>query len=84
MGISPIRYGLLLDPGNSIHTFFMKESIDVCYLDGRNKIIRIYHDLSPWKITAPSLKVRRVLELPSHTFAKDKIQLGEVVEFEDV
>ena len=62
-----IDYALLFNKCNSIHTFFMKEKIDVLLLDKNNKIIQIYKSLSPNRIILPKRKVYSVLELPNNT-----------------
>lgn len=62
-----IKIGYLFPRCNSIHTFFMKEKIDVLLLDKNNKIIQIYKSLSPNRIILPKRKVYSVLELPNNT-----------------
>ncbi|MEW6057422.1 MAG: DUF192 domain-containing protein [Bdellovibrionota bacterium] len=56
---------LLLSPCNSVHTFFMKFSIDVVYLDAEFKVIAIRRAMKPWRIDFPVFGARAVLELPS-------------------
>lgn len=68
-----ISTGYLFPRCNSIHTFFMKEKIDVLLLDKNNKILFIYNNLSPWKIVLPKKNVYSVLELPSNTAKTLKI-----------
>ena len=45
-----IDYGLLIKNCKSIHTFFMKESIDVLLLDTNNRILMINRNIKPNKI----------------------------------
>ena len=45
MGKKEIDYGMLFPKCNSIHTFFMKESIDVIGLDENNEVIYKYENL---------------------------------------
>ena len=48
-----INRALLFDKCNSIHTFFMKENIDVIMCDEDNKILFYYKDLPRGKIILP-------------------------------
>ena len=61
---------------NSIHTFFMKENIDVLLCDKNNKILYFYHNLSKNKIILPKKKVTKVFELPVDYF---NIKLNDTV-----
>ena len=54
-----IDKALLFDKCNSIHTFFMKENIDVIMCD---------NDLTKNKIILPKKGVRKVFETPSEYF----------------
>ena len=56
--------GMLIEPCNSIHTFFMKFPIDVIFLDRENKIVSIKRNMKPWRMTWIIAKAYKVLELP--------------------
>lgn len=76
-----INYGLLIPKCNAIHTFFMKENIDVLGLDENNEVIYKYENLKPnkiVKITNPKKKTS-ILELPSNT--SQKIKVGTIILF---
>ncbi|MDO8488677.1 MAG: DUF192 domain-containing protein [Candidatus Omnitrophota bacterium] len=72
---------IILDPCNSIHTFFMRFSIDVIFVDKDYKVIKIIPQLNPNKISRIYWHASRVIELPSgmlnltHTQAEDQLQL---------
>lgn len=68
MGKKNINYALMFDRCNSIHTFFMKESIDVIFCDKNNKILFFYKNLGKNKIIFPKKNVYRVFETPCNTF----------------
>ena len=55
--------GLLLDPCYSIHTFFMKFSIDAVFLDKEGKVVKILRDLKPWRMSWYYPGAKQVLEL---------------------
>ena len=63
-----INRALLFDKCNSIHTFFMKENIDVIMCDNDNKVLFVYKDLTKNKIILPKKGVRKVFETPSEYF----------------
>lgn len=50
---------------NGIHTFFMKENIDVILTDKDNNVLFIYKNLKPWKIVLPKKGVYYTYEVPS-------------------
>jgi len=56
--------GLVLMPCGSIHTFFLREPIDVVFLDGQGRLCRIISALPPWR-TASARGARMVVELPA-------------------
>lgn len=63
-----INYSLLFDRCNSIHTFFMKENIDVILCDKDNNILYFYQNLTKNKIILPKKGVSKVIETPSNYF----------------
>lgn len=69
-----INSSLLFDKCNSIHTFFMKENIDVIMCDKNNYVLYFYKDLSKNKIIWPKKGVAKVFETPSGYF---DIEIGK-------
>ena len=69
-----INYALLFKNCNSIHTFFMKENIDVIMCDSNNNILFFYKDLPKNKIILPKTGVSKVFETPSGYF---DIEIGK-------
>jgi len=63
-----INYSLLFNNCNSIHTFFMKENIDVIMCDKDNKILYFYKNLAKNKIILPKKNVYKVYETPNNYF----------------
>ena len=61
---SNIKTFLYFNHCNSIHTFFMKEHIDVLLCDNDNTILYYYSNLSPNKIILPKKGVSKVYEIP--------------------
>ena len=54
--------GLLLRPAASVHTAFMRFSIDVVYLDRDLRVVDVVEGLAPWRMSARR-GARAVLEL---------------------
>lgn len=74
---------LWIRPCNSIHTFFMNYSIDAIFLDKSLKIIKVYRNLRPWRITPILWRAKSVLELEAMSVA-DEIVPGDQIEVLDV
>ena len=79
MGQKDINYGMLFPKCNSIHTFFMKENIDIVGLDENFEVIYKYENLPPNKIIKikNDRKKTSILELPKH--ASQKIKVGTII-----
>ena len=75
-----IKTFLYFNHCNSIHTFFMKQNIDVILCDKNNKILYFYHNLSPNKIILPKKNVSKIYELPVNYF---NIKTGKKMEVQE-
>ena len=73
MGKKKIQEGIVLVRCNSIHTFFMRQNIDVVMTDKNYKILYIYKNLKKNKIIWPKKKVYYTFELPKGTIHDLKI-----------
>ena len=75
-----INKALLFDNCNSIHTFFMKENIDVILCNKNNQILYYYNNFPPNKVILPKKKVTKVFELPPNYFnikINDRLEIKE-------
>ena len=72
--------GLWIKPSSGVHTFGMAFKIDVVGLDRDLKVIKLWRCLAPFRVTAVSLKLRSVLELPSGTISQTQMKLGDQIE----
>ena len=79
----PHTAGILFEPTNAIHTFFMRFPIDVIFMDKHSKIIRVYRSMVPWRHTWMHFSARKVLELPAGKFPSD-IKEGDILEVRNV
>lgn len=75
--------GLLLNPCNSIHTFFMRFPIDVVFLSNDNTVIKVIRSMQPWRMSWIYFKARKTLELPSGSLSEN-VKDGTVLEVEIV
>jgi len=75
-----IKHALLFNKCNSIHTFFMKENIDVIMCDKENKVLYFYNNFSKNKIILPKKGVSKVIETPSNYF---NIKINDKLFFEE-
>lgn len=75
--------GLLLDPCNSIHTCFMRYSLDVVFLNSNYKVIKVIRNLKPWRMTWIYFRASKTLELPAGRLPIG-IKEGDVLEVEVV
>ena len=73
MGKENFDYGMYFPKCKSIHTFFMKESINVFGLDDEYKVVFRKIDLKPNKILDIKQKKTNILELPSNIGRNIKI-----------
>lgn len=79
----PHTSGILFEPTNAIHTFFMNFPIDVIFIDKNHQILKIYRNLSPWRHTWFHWKSRKALELPGGQFPHD-LKEGDILEVRNV
>ena len=75
--------GLLINPCNSIHTFFMRYSLDIVFLDSGNKVVKVIRNLHPWRMTWIYFRAKKTLELPAGKLPKD-VKEGIVLEVKNV
>lgn len=57
--------GLWLEPCRSVHTHFMRFPIDLLFLDGEGRVVRVIRALRPWRISPVVREAVAVLELPA-------------------
>lgn len=71
---------LLIKGSKSIHTCFMRYSMDLLFLDKKNKIVKIVRQMKPWRSTLLYFSAADALELKGGAISNE-IQVGDVVEF---
>jgi uncharacterized membrane protein (UPF0127 family) len=79
-GLEP-GHGLWIVPCEGIHTFFMKFTIDVVYMDRKKSVRKVVPRLAPWRMSL-CLPAHSVIELPAGTIEATGTQAGDQLEFE--
>jgi uncharacterized protein len=80
--------GLLIGAGPLIpimwiHTLFMSFPLDLVFLDRAGRIVRVVADVKPWRLTAPVIGARCVLEIESGAAQSTSSTVGDQVRFEE-
>ena len=70
---------LWIRPCNSVHTFFMRFSIDVLFLNKENEILHIVSALKPWRATKIFFSAASVMELPAGWSERIGLKKGDVL-----
>lgn len=75
--------GMLFEPGGSIHTFGMRFSIDVLFLDKTGSILGKHAEVSPNRICMAPAKTCFVLEMPTNTIQIHELKIGHILKWYD-
>ncbi len=75
--------GLWIVPCESVHSFFMKFTIDVLYLDRKHRGKKIRPEMAPWR-TSGCLTAHSVLELPAGTITRTGTVRGDQLEIKNL
>jgi uncharacterized protein len=81
-GLAPGE-GLWIAPCESVHSFFMKFTIDVIYLDRKHRVRKVRPEMVPWRISG-CITAHSVLELPAGTIARTGTQAGDQLEIKNL
>jgi uncharacterized membrane protein (UPF0127 family) len=72
-------HALYIKPCGSIHTFGMRFSLDLIFLDKNLSVVKIVHDVSPGKMVLGGKYAASVIELESGWFDWQKLNAGDSV-----
>ncbi len=76
-------HGIWLNPGNSIHSCFMKFPIDVIFLNKQMQVKRVCFVFQPWRLSPIVWGAKSVIELPAHTLNELNIEQGDQLDVVD-
>ena len=68
--------GFWIEPCNAVHTFFMRYSLDVLFLDRDGVLLKTVSHLNPWRFTG-ALNARATIELQAGRAASFSLNVGE-------
>jgi len=72
---------LLIRPCRAVHTWFMRFSIDVVFVDDHQRVVRIVHRLELFRTAWGGRRARAVIELPAGCADAAGVIEGDRVEF---
>ena len=75
--------GLLLKPSFSIHTAFMRFPIDIVYLDGALRVVKVVPELKPFRMSAAFGGAHSALELNAGAASRAGVQAGDQLVLEE-
>ncbi len=70
---------LVIKHASSIHTFFMRFSIDVLFIDRKGKVLKSVSRLKPFRIASTPRFFTDVIELPVGTIFATQTQEGDLL-----
>lgn len=79
----PAGHGLALRPCNSIHMFFMRFPLDVLFVDGDGRVLRVLDSIRPWRASTLVRGSKAAIELPAGTATRAAVTPGTVVRMID-
>ena len=62
-----------------LHSWFVKEPIDIIYINSAWEVVEMVHEFMPRKIHKPKKKAMYVLEMPAGTIAQTDTEVGDVI-----
>lgn len=74
--------GLWIRPSSGVHTVGMKFTIDVIGLDSKLRVIKLWQQLVPNRLTSVSWSMRSVVELPAGAIQASAVRLGDTLRIE--
>jgi uncharacterized membrane protein (UPF0127 family) len=74
-------YGLLLSPCSSLHTCFMRFTLDAVFLDAESRVVRVVRGIRPWRMAWGGRKAASVVEVEAGWLPPDAIKPGDRLTF---
>ena len=73
---------LLIEPCGSVHTFFMRFSLDIVFLDCENNVLALAESVHPNRVRVGPKGSVKVLELADGNVKKTGIHLDDILIFD--
>src|SRR5437868_14332336 len=71
--------GLVIDPCNSIHMFFMRYPLDIIFLNKAGKVVFMYKGIKPWRMGRIVKGAKLAIELPEGAIDRSGTEIGDSV-----
>lgn len=72
--------GLVIEPCNSIHMFFMRYPLDIVFLDKSGEVVFMYTGIKPWRMGRMVRGARLAIELPEGAIGRSGTQIGDRIQ----
>lgn len=72
--------GLIIQPCNSVVSFFMRFPIDVLFVDKEGSVSHMLRPMVPWRTSKIVRESKFVIELPAGTIDQTGTEIGDVIE----
>ena len=79
----------LINPGNprnlmfktrfGVHTFFLKQDIDLLILNNKKQVVKLKQNLKPWRMFFWNPSYSNVLELEEGSILKFRVAIGDTL-----
>ncbi|MET0534248.1 MAG: DUF192 domain-containing protein [Steroidobacter sp.] len=69
--------GMLFEPGGSIHTLWMRMTIDVAFMDRELRVLKVSPAVRPWRMRFAPRGTHFTLELANGKLAACNLRVGE-------
>ncbi len=76
--------GLIIQPCNSVVSFFMRFKIDVVFLNVDLRVVHMIHAMPLWRTSKIVRGSKMVVELPEGTLARTHTDLGDTVAIDQI
>jgi len=76
--------GLLLDPCQSVHMYWMRYALDVAFLAEDGAVVAVYNELQPSRLSGRHKDAVRALELRAGMLEQSGTQVGDRIELKPV
>ena len=67
---------MIIAPCNAIHTFFMRFTIDIVFVDRQGRVLKLFRSVRPWRVRV-ALRAFAVLELAEGAIEGSQIGRGD-------
>lgn len=74
--------GLIIQPCNSVVSFFMRFTIDVLFVNGEDKVAYALRNMAPWRVSRVVRGSKFVVELPAGTIDRTGTEAGDAIRIE--